>query len=102
MSARVGNLAIREGHGRPVCGSCGAISRQSFPVGRDGRLESVPLVLWSLPVGWSVAPYSADFQHRDGTTGDIWTCPACERRLARGESIYRTERRKRQLGMVTA
>ena len=77
--------------------------RQTF-----GRRDSLPhhdddrrLNLFDLPDGWSVAPYSPDFDHgatrkslldgRDlppfphlvGVKGDLHTCPACNRRRRR-------------------
>lgn len=63
--------------------------------------KDAPLHLFSLPRGWSVAPYSDDFDHGAartslldgslleplpwliGIVGDCHTCPACDRRSLR-------------------
>lgn len=103
MTQAIGNIVpTSDGRGRPVCQSCGSISRKAFPLDADGSIGSCTMALWDMPQGWSVAPYSAAFQHYDGTVGDMWRCPACNKRLTRGESVYRSERRLKQLGLVSA
>lgn len=60
----------RSGRVRPVCRHCG---RRGRPViSPEGRV-------WphQLAVGWTSTPYSPDDVHRDGSTGDLFTCPAC-------------------------
>lgn len=69
------------GRVRAVCEFCGRMSRP-VNVAADGRLS-----LWDLPRGWSEAPYSPTFTHEDGSTGSLWQCPACVRRLHRGEGL---------------
>ena len=64
-----------------VCEFCGGMSRP-VTLASDGRLS-----LWDVPRGWSEAPYSPTFTHDDGSTGSLWQCPACVRRLHRGEGL---------------
>ena len=52
-----------------------------MPDGR-GRID-----VWDLGQGWAVAPYPAELVHWDGSTGDLFECPDCRRRLKRGESL---------------
>lgn len=100
MTSTIGNIVpTSDGRGRPVCSSCGTISRTALDLHQDGGIF---LPTMSIPSGWSVAPYPTRYQHSDGTIGDLFTCRACNRALARGESVYRTDRRKQQLGLVTA
>jgi hypothetical protein len=70
------------GKWRAVCEFCG---RQSRPVAK--------LSIWTL--SWTVAPYSDDFVHEDGSTGNLWECPTCARRMRDGEGLWpRCEPRK--------
>lgn len=64
-----------------VCQCCG---RRSRPVetDRDGEPE-----LFDLARGWSQAPFPARFRHPDGSLGSKYTCPACNARLKRGETL---------------
>lgn len=65
---------------RAVCEHCG---RRSVSVDTArGRLS-----VWDLAPGWSEAPYSPDFVHRDGSVGSMWSCPACTARSRRGEAL---------------
>ena len=64
---------------RPVCEFCGRKGRAVEPDGRG------TVSVLDLAQGWSVAPYPADFVHADGTTGDQFACPSCNRHLERGE-----------------
>ena len=73
-------LTTASGKVSAVCEFCGRQSRPVVPV--DGRVW-----LLDLPRGWSEAPYSPTFTHRDGSTGSLWQCPACVRRLHRGEGL---------------
>ena len=74
-------LMTRAGKLQPVCEFCGKVGRAITPDER-GRIS-----MWDLGLGWAVAPYPADFQHHDGSTGDLFECPACRKRLERGESL---------------
>ena len=81
-SARAANtVTTSSGRVRAVCEFCG---RQSRPVAvaAGDRLH-----LWHLAVGWSVAPYPPEFTHDDGSTGSLFQCPACARRLDCGEGL---------------
>jgi hypothetical protein len=71
----------RSGRVRPVCEFCGRKGR-AVQLDESGRVH-----LHQLGQGWSEAPYPADLVHRDGSTGDLFTCPACDTRLRRGESL---------------
>ncbi|TQM62596.1 hypothetical protein FBY41_2633 [Humibacillus xanthopallidus] len=59
--------------------------------GRRGRAvvsdESGRVGILDLSRGWSVAPYPLAHVHADGSTGDLFTCPACDARLMRGEAL---------------
>jgi hypothetical protein len=63
---------------------CRCCPRQSRPVPADDQGEPN---LWAMPPGWSMAPLPADFQHDDGSTGSKYTCPACNARLRKGETL---------------
>lgn len=54
---------------RMVCQFCGRMT---------GRRAEAGLV--GLPLGWACAPYPDGYQHADGSTGDLYTCPACDKR----------------------
>lgn len=79
---------------RAVCEFCPRRSRwQEEDPEYPGRVSP-----WELAVGWSVAPYSLGFEHPDGTHGDKWTCPACDRAIRAGarmraRAVECTERR---------
>ncbi len=86
-------VPTKAGKLRPVCEYCGRQGRAIDPDER-GRIS-----LWSITAHWSIAPYPADFTHEDGSTGDRFTCPSCNARLYRGESLYtRTGGTRRQVG----
>jgi hypothetical protein len=76
----VNTVTTASGRVLAVCEFCGRMSRPAAPV--DGRVS-----LFDLPRGWSEAPYSPTVTHRDGSTGSLWQCPACRRRLERGEGL---------------
>lgn len=81
-SARAANtVTTSSGRVRAVCEFCGRMSRP-VALATDGRLP-----LLDLPHGWSEAPYSPTFTHDDGSTGSLWRCPTCARRLAQGEGL---------------
>lgn len=73
MSGVVNTERMADGRVRAVCEWCGRKSRPSKPSPR-GEVD-----LFEIAAGWSVAPYSPGFVHADGSTGDLWTCPACNR-----------------------
>ena len=64
-----------------ICQFCGGKSKAVNP-GEDGE----PYDLY-LAVGWSVAPFPADFMHDDGSSGSNYTCPACNNKLKAGQSL---------------
>jgi hypothetical protein len=63
---------------------CQCCPRQSRPVPADDQGEPN---LWAMPRGWSTAPFPADFEHSDGSVGSKYTCPACNTRLRKGETL---------------
>ncbi|WP_460837352.1 hypothetical protein [Nocardioides marmoraquaticus] len=84
----------------PITGEVSRCGRRS--TGRRDRLDHGPrLTLFDLPRGWSIAPYSDDFDHGltrrnliDGTpippvpalagiVGSLHTCPSCDARSRR-------------------
>lgn len=71
----------RNGMVRAVCQCCG---KQSRPVAaeEDGEPKS-----WHLAAGWSTAPFFADTLHDDGSKGSFFTCPTCNKRLHKGETL---------------
>lgn len=71
----------KHGKASAICRCCG---KQSQPVqtDKDGEPD-----LWHMARGWSQAPFPADYQHRDGSVGSTYTCPACNRRLRAGEAL---------------
>ena len=73
------------GQSRAVCSCC---SLQSRPVAVDGDGEPD---LWHMARGWSQAPFPAHYRHADGSMGSTYTCPACNGRLHRGESLRRRQ-----------
>jgi hypothetical protein len=77
----VTHTETRNGKAAAVCCFCNRKSRPT-EVCSDGEPD-----LWKMPQGWSQAPYPADFQHRDGSLGSTYTCPACNKLLRRGETL---------------
>ena len=79
--ALVNHTPQRNGRSRAICQCC---SKQSLPatVDSDGEPD-----LWRMARGWSQAPLPADYQHSDGSFGSKYTCPACNVRLNRGETL---------------
>lgn len=65
-------VPARSGKLKAVCRSCGALSRP-LPPSRRGEPD-----VWNVCTGWSVAPHA---------NGSRYTCPACDRRLMRGEKL---------------
>jgi hypothetical protein len=68
--------------GKKASAVCEFCDRRSRPVAVDSAGEPD---LWALPVGWSQAPFRVDFAHDDGSTGSLWACPVCNRRLDHGK-----------------
>jgi len=87
MSAIANTITLADGRLRAVCEYCGRKSRPTTPDSR-GRVD-----LFEIALGWSVAPYSSDFIHRDGSMGDLWRCPSCNRALSRGDGLRPTPER---------
>lgn len=55
----------------PVCQDCGKRGKYAPPT--SGGLVD----LWEIASGWSVAPYSEDYEHPDGSRGSQYRCPSC-------------------------
>lgn len=70
------------GNVKAVCLCCGRRSPPSKP-GGSGEPE-----LWNMPANWSQAPLPASFQHQDGSVGSTHTCPACNKKLHAGETLF--------------
>jgi hypothetical protein len=64
-----------------ICQCCGAHARATEPT-EDGEPD-----LWKMARGWSTAPFPADHQHDDGSTGSRYTCPACNKLLRAGHTV---------------
>jgi hypothetical protein len=75
-------IRTKSGKLRPVCEFCGKVGRPATPTLRGG------LSVLDVAPGWGCAPYPGAFVHRDGSTGSLWRCPTCERRMDRGETLY--------------
>lgn len=77
-------------HTEPVNGQSSAIccccARKSRAVAVDSGGEPD---LWKMPRNWSQAPFPAAFKHDDGSLGSTYTCPTCNARLRRGETLQR-------------
>lgn len=86
MSAQVqvlNHAPARDGRVAAICACCGRRSRPVKPEA-DGEPD-----LFAMPRNWSQAPYPADCQHRDGSVGSTYTCPSCNGRLRKGETLQR-------------
>lgn len=81
-------VSTRTGKVRAVCEFCDCKSGPVEPA-RDGEPS-----MWDLPRGWWCAPYPRDFVHEDGSTGTLFTCPNCDKRLDKGESLFPHESRR--------
>lgn len=57
-------VPTRTGKVRLVCEFCGRLSGP-----RDSGMLS------ALPLTWSIAPFPADYVHRDGSRGSLYSCP---------------------------
>jgi len=79
----INHTPVTNGQASAVCCICG---QHSPLVSIDDYDEPD---MWQLPQGWSQGPYPADYQHRDGSTGSIYTCSTCNERAARGETLQR-------------
>lgn len=80
--APVNMITTRYGKVRPVCQFCGRVTRAAYELDARGTVG-----LSQLPIGWAVAPYGADWVHEDGSTGDMYECPACSAAIERGEAL---------------
>lgn len=81
MTAIVNVERTTTGRLRAVCEHCGRRSRP-VDVGARDRLG-----VFDLPAGWWEVPYSPGTRHPDGSTGSLWCCPACARRLDSGHAL---------------
>lgn len=77
MTTYTNHLHTPAGRVMAVCVCCGRRSKSVKP-DKDGEPQ-----LFGLASGWSQAPYPAHFEHRDGSRGSTYTCPACNRRAQR-------------------
>jgi hypothetical protein len=93
MSAQEAVNVVRTSSGkvRAVCEFCG---RQTRPVTPDPYRDEPGL--FDLGRGWSMAPYPKTFTHPDGSTGSQYSCPDCNARFDRGESL-RSRREPRRV-----
>jgi len=82
------------GHVRAVCFIC---DRRSRPVKPDSFGEPD---LFAMARGWSQAPFPADYQHPDGSVGSTYTCPACNSRLHKGETLAMPARRSKAAATI--
>lgn len=82
------NAPAHANHTPVINGRCAAIcqccNKRSRPVQADHDGEPD---LWRMASGWSCAPFPAGSVHRDGSVGSKFTCPACNVRLNRGETL---------------
>lgn len=76
--AATNEVTTSTGKRRAVCEWCGT---------RSQLLAA--LTLLDMGAGWSCAPYPADHEHRDGSHGTVWSCPACTTRRRQGERLRR-------------
>lgn len=83
LAPAVNHVRMRSGLVAAICQCCGKRSRPGPP---DPQGEPD---LWHMPKDWSTAPFPPAFQHRDGSRGSTYTCPACNRRLEKGETLQR-------------
>lgn len=74
-------VPARNGKLKAVCQCCGKLSPPLAP-SRRGEPD-----VWNQYTGWSIAPYPADFKHADGSRGSKFTCPGCDKKLRRGETL---------------
>lgn len=75
------HVAASCGRACAICQCCGRRSRPAR-ADKDGEPD-----LFDMARGWSTAPFPADSVHRDGSTGSTFTCPACNKRLRKGETL---------------
>ena len=76
-------ITTSSGRLRAVCEYCG---RKTKPV----LTQRDRLSILDVAVGWSVAPYPADFVHADSSCGSLWTCPRCNKRIQQGMPVSPT------------
>lgn len=79
--SHVNHIRTAAGKVMAVCQICARRSKAT-PPDKDGEPQ-----LFGLAKGWSTAPYPAHFEHRDGSRGSTYTCPACNKRLHKGETL---------------
>ena len=64
-----------------ICEFCGKTSKPVQP-GFDGEPDFM-----ALPIGWSESPFPKDFKHADGSTGSLYGCPSCNKKLHKGQQL---------------
>lgn len=75
----VNTIETASGRLRPVCEHCGKIGRSIAPNSRG------VISCFDLALGWSIAPYPADYLQRDGSLGSTFTCSTCNRTIRDGQ-----------------
>lgn len=83
MSGCINHAVIRGGRVVAICRFCGTRSPGTKP-NDQGEPD-----LWAMPRNWSEAPFPTDCEHRDGSRGSLYSCPACNKRLQAGEALQR-------------
>lgn len=81
MSTPVNHIHTPAGLVLAVCVCCSRRSKGTKP-DKDGEPQ-----LFGLAKGWSQAPFPAHYEHRDGSRGSTYTCPSCNKRLRKGETL---------------
>ena len=77
----VNHETSKKGTARAVCEFCGKRSQWVRP-----EADGEPALLW-LGRGWSMAPFPADYAHKDGSHGSQFCCPACNKQLKNGARL---------------
>ncbi len=85
MQTPMNYTPMRGGKVAAICQCCGKKARATAP-NSEGEPD-----LWAMPQGWSEAPFFADTVHSDGSTGSMYTCPACNKLLRAGRTLARRD-----------
>lgn len=83
MTAPVNHIRTPAGRVLAVCQFCSRRSKATKP-DKDGEPQ-----LFGLAAGWTQAPFPAHHEHKDGSRGSFYTCPPCNKRLRKGETLRR-------------
>jgi hypothetical protein len=81
MGKNINHTTVKNGKAAAVCCCCNKHSRPAT-VDKDGEPD-----LWDMTQGWSQTPFPAESQHSDGSHGSQYTCPDCNKKLRRGETL---------------